>query len=106
VWDANHGEIGRAAAAVQDAGPGSIVWSPDSRALVYLQVASYCPLSGKSYLVRLDLPELEPNLLFESEMPTFGGVAWDAADQLRLFDENGEEWSYNFSTKELKPEVN
>jgi hypothetical protein len=48
VWDANQGEIGRATAAVQDIGPGSIVWSPDSRALVYLQVASYCPLSGKS----------------------------------------------------------
>jgi hypothetical protein len=39
-------------------------------------------------------------------MPAFGGVTWDAANQLRLFDENGEEWSYNFSTKELKPEVN
>ena len=103
IWDVNQGEFGRAAAVAQSVGPGSIVWSPDSQALVYVQATTYCPLSGKSYLVRLDLPELKPNLLFESEMPTFGGVIWDTAHQIRLFDEKNQEWTYNFATRELKP---
>lgn len=99
----NKDEIGRASAAVQNANLGSIVWSPDSQSLVYLQVESYCPLSGKSYIVHLDLPEFRLDVLFESEIPTFGEVIWGDVGQIKMIDENKQEWEYNFVTKELKP---
>lgn len=103
VWDINDGEIGRAPANVPGVMLGPITWSPDSQALVYVQIASYCPLSGKSYIVRLDLPKLLPNILLESESPSFASVEWEVSNVLRLFDENGKEWRYHFLTKELEP---
>jgi hypothetical protein len=103
VWDINEGEIARAPAVVSDAETGPIAWSPDSRALIYVQFASYCPLSGKSHVVRLDLPELKQTLLLESEKPTFGSVSWNVPDELELFDENGKQWRYGFATQQLKP---
>ena len=102
IWDINEGEIARIPAAASDAETGPITWSSDGQALVYVQFASYCPLSGKSYVVRLDLPELKQTLLLESETPSFGNATWDVPNELRLFDENGKEWRYNFATKELK----
>ena len=102
VWNVDEGdEVGRAAVLVPDAGLGPIAWSPDSSALLYIQVSAYCPLAGASYLVRHDLPDLEPQLLLESDAPTFGGAAWSAADEIRLFDENGDEWHYEVATGEL-----
>ena len=53
-------------------------------------------------MVRLDLPELEPELLLESKDPGFIGVTWDAPDWIKLSAENGKAWSYNFVTKELQ----
>jgi len=103
VWDIDGGEVGRIPAIALDAEIGPIAWSPDGRALAYLQVASYCPVSGKSYLVRANLPKLEQALLLESEAPTFGSVQWEVPDQLRLFDGNGEEWRYDLRTQELSP---
>jgi hypothetical protein len=102
VWDINEGEIARVSAIEPEFGPGAITWSPDSQALSYVQLASYCPLSGKSYVVRLDLPTLKQTLLLESETPTFGNAAWDVQNELTLFDENGREWRYNFTTQELR----
>jgi hypothetical protein len=52
--------------------------------------------------VHLDLRTLKQTLLLESETPTFGNTGWDVLNELRLFDENGKEWRYNFSTKELR----
>jgi hypothetical protein len=103
VWDINDGEIARAPANVSDAETGPIAWSPDSRALVYVQFASYCPLSGKSYVVRLDLPESKQTLVLESEKPTFGSVSWHVADELELLDENGKPWRFSLAAQQLKP---
>ena len=86
-----------------DLSVGPIAWSPDSQSLVYVQYASGCPVvSGKSYVFRLDLPELVGDILLESEAASFGGVVWEVPDALRLFDENGLEWRYDFITKELE----
>lgn len=101
VWHVNGGEIARTQATTANAERGPITWALDSQALVYVQFESYCPLSGKSNVVRLDLPELAQTLLLESEKPTFGSAIWDVPDELRLFDEMGREWRYIFATKEL-----
>jgi len=103
IWDLDQGEIARTSAVAPAAEIGPIAWSPDSRALVYLQTTTSCPPLGKSYVVRLDLPELASTLLVESETPGFINVIWDVADQLRLFDEQRKEWRFDFVTKELKP---
>lgn len=102
IWNINEGEVARISAMALDAEMGPIAWAPDARALVYIQFASYCPLSGKSYVVRLDLPTLEQILLLESETPTFGNVTWDVLNELTLLDKNGKRWHYNFTTQELR----
>jgi len=102
LWDVNQGETARTAAAVSGATAGSIAWSPDSQALVYLQNSSDCYPLGRSYIVHLDLHTLQHTLLLESETPSFGTVIWDA-NRIRLFDEHSVEWTYDFVTKDLKP---
>ena len=102
IWDTDGGEIGRVPAMALDAETGPIAWSPDSQALVYVQFASYCLLSGKSRVVRLDLSPLRQTLLLESEAPTFGGAAWDTPNELTLFDEGGKRWRYNLATQQLR----
>jgi hypothetical protein len=103
IWDTDQGEIGRAVVSVPTAAIGPIAWSPDSRALVYLQLTADCPVSGITYAVRLDLPELAPTILLESNSPSFAGVQWEASDQLRLFEQSGKEWRYHFATKAIEP---
>jgi len=103
IWDIDGDEVGRTPALAPEAETGPIAWSPDSRALAYVQFASYCPLSGKSYVVRVDLPELEQTLLLESQMPTFGSLKWDSSSRLLLSDENGREWRYDLGSRELNP---
>ncbi len=100
VWDVNTGEIGRVQV---DSGKvaGPIVWSPDSQALIYLQTATYCPPRGKSFVGRIDVPELKQTLLLESETLDFEDAKWDAPNRLKLFDEEGKEWIYDFATQEL-----
>lgn len=100
VWDLNEGEIGRVAKFDPQGLAGPIAWSPDSQSLVYVQFASYCPLSGMSYVVRLDLPNLENNVLVQSETPTFAGVQWLTADTLELSADAGT-WHYQLLTQEL-----
>jgi len=102
VWNINDDEIARVPA-IAEAETGPIAWSPDSQALVYVQFASYCPLSGKSYVVHLDLLQLKQTLLLESEKPTFGNVSWNVPNELALFDENGKQWIYSFATQQLVP---
>ena len=36
-----------------------------------------------------------------SENPTFGGVEWNTKQELRLIDENGNEWQYDLLSREL-----
>ena len=59
--------------------------------------------SGKSYIGRVDLPGLQHAVLLESETPSFEGIQWDTPDQLRLFDEAGKQWQYDFATQQLQP---
>ena len=101
IRDVNDGEIARFPAYANNEQLGPISWSPDSQSLVYLQVYSWCPLSGNSYLVEVDLSDSRQTLLLESENPTFGGVEWAASEELNLFDELGEEWKYNILADEL-----
>jgi hypothetical protein len=103
LWSLDNGEIARVPVAIPNAAIGAIAWSPVGQALIYLQTASDCHPFGKSYIVRLDLPELKSVLLLESETPAFRNILWDAPNRLRLFDEQGGEWRYNFVTQELKP---
>ena len=106
IWDVNEGdEVGRISPYVvnTDTGTGALVWSPDSQALIYVQPESYCPVSGNSAIVHVDLATLEQTILVESEAPTFGGATWDNAEELALVDENGNRWVYAFGTRELEP---
>jgi len=101
VWDINYDKIARLPAYSNIAETGSIAWSPDSQTLAYIQVESICPISGKSYLVLVDLINQEERLLLESESPTFGSVEWKTINELNLFEANGKEWRYDFLTNEL-----
>lgn len=106
IWDVNKGsEMGRIFpyALNTETGTGPIIWSPDSRALIYIQTASYCPLSGGSAIVRVDLSTLEQTILLESETPTFGAATWNMITELNLIDEHGDPWVYTFEDQELKP---
>ena len=102
VWDVDQGELTRKPAVMPNLSPGPIVWSPDSQALVYLQIATPCPPAGKSYGVRLDVATLKQTLLFTSERPTFAKISWKLADHLTLTAENEQHWRYTFSTQNLE----
>ncbi|MCX6048486.1 MAG: hypothetical protein NT075_25565 [Chloroflexi bacterium] len=104
VWDINTGEIARRPAVMPELMPGPLVWSPDSQALIYLQMTTPCPLSGQSYAVRLDLPALEQTVLFASERPTFYAATWVTPDYITLLDENRKPWRYDFIRQQLTPE--
>jgi len=106
VWDINMGtEIGRISPYIlnTEMWMGPIVWSPDNQAFVYVQTESYCPPSGNSRVVRVDLPDLKQTILFESQTPTFGSAHWDEIHELRLFDESGKQWIYTFGNQKLEP---
>lgn len=102
VWDIDAGEIARMPPFSPGTEIGPVAWSPDSESLVYVQTETYCPVSGNSYVVRLDLSTSEQALLLESESPTFSNVSWESPDELTLVDENGDDWRYNLVTKELQ----
>jgi hypothetical protein len=101
IWDMEHGDALRVTAAQNDLPIGPVAWSPDGQALVYIQVASHCPLMGVSVLVRLDLPRATQTVLLESATPTFGSVAWDDPDSLTLTDAAGAAWRFDLATGEL-----
>lgn len=102
VWGLDEGEIARSPAQPADAVNGPIAWSPDGEALVYLQTEEYCNPSGNSYVVRLDLPELNANVLLESESLAFTGVTWEDPGRIELTDWDGNTWTYDFETEELQ----
>jgi len=106
LWDANAGnKVGTISPYVlnTEMGPGPIIWSPDSQALIYIQPESFCPVSGNSFVMYVSLPKLDQKLLLESESPTFGNANWDKINELRLFDENGKQWVYTFTNQKLEP---
>ena len=71
IWDVNDGEIARYSPLNPVAQVGPIAWSPDSQKLVYLQADSWCPLSGKSYLMLVDVANHEQTLRIEFRNPNF-----------------------------------
>ncbi|HSB65630.1 MAG TPA: hypothetical protein VLD65_03575 [Anaerolineales bacterium] len=101
IWNIADGEIHHFPALEESAEIGPIAWSADSQTLVYLQVDSWCPLSGKSYLVWVDITNDKQTPLLESSSPTFGSIKWDKQNVLSLFDENGQEWHFDLQTREL-----
>lgn len=103
VWSLDEGQMARSPALAPAATQGPIIWSPDGEALIYLQTDDNCFPFGKSYVVRLDLPELKPELLIGSTDPTFTSVTWDAPSQIKLSDKDGKVWNYDFVTKDLQP---
>ena len=86
-----------------EAGPGAIIWSPESQALVYTLAESYCPLSGRSAIVSVDFSTLEQSVILESETPTFADAVWAEAEEITLLDESGNQWIYTFETGQLEP---
>jgi hypothetical protein len=121
VWSLDEGEIARAEAVAPALEKGQIAWSPDSQSLVYVQIKSYCPPSGMSQVVRLDLPDLTSTALIETDTPSFAFVEWTTANKLRLIthfggagwmpendiclsEQQSEAWIYSFVTGELSCE--
>jgi len=106
IWDVNEGrELGRLSPHIMntDTGAGNIAWSPDNQAFVYIQPESYCPLSGRSQVVHVDVSTLKQTILLESEAPTFGTANWDSLHEIKLFDENGKQWIYDIANRDLRP---
>jgi hypothetical protein len=102
IWAVDGGEFARVSAHMPDANVGPIAWSPDGRSLVYLQAELDCYAFGNTYLIHLDLPTFEQELLLQSKKPSWGSVSWQSPNQLKLFDENRKEWRYNLITKKLE----
>jgi hypothetical protein len=103
IWDLDQGEIGRVPGLVSNTLDGQISWSSDSQSLVYLQTTFDCAQDyGKTYVTRLDLPDLSQSLLLEYDSPGFGWLNWDAPNRIRLRDGIGKNWTYNLVTKEFK----
>ena len=103
IWAIDQGEIIRQTVLEPKLVPGPLVWSPDSQALVYLQMTSVCPPAGQTAVVRLDLQDGQQTLLLTSEEPTFQSVMWETAEQIELYDENSQAWRYDFTTQALTP---
>jgi hypothetical protein len=101
AWNIDNGELARFPVFIPNRQVGPVAWSPDSQSLVYLQVDSWCPLSGKSSLLQVDLSLPGQTLLLESQSPTFSNVQWNSPDELTLFDEIGKEWRFNLLTNAL-----
>lgn len=101
LWDANSGDSMRVPAR-QDMEVGPMAWSPDGKAMVYLQNKSYCPSFGPSILVRLSLPDLAATMLLRSDA-FFQAVRWDEPGQLRLMDGSGTYRSFDLASGTLEP---
>ena len=104
IWDLDKGEIARVRGLVPNLLNGAIAWSPDGQSLVYLQKTFDCaPDYGRTYVIRLDLAAMEQTRLIRYESPGFGGIGWDAADQIKLLDGEGKLWIYDLIRRELNP---
>ncbi len=101
IWAVDGDVLARVTAFMPNANIGQVTWSPDSRAVVYLQSERVCGPPGKTYVVRLDLSTLKQELLLESERPGWTAVIWESSDRLDLFDENNKDWRYNLITGKL-----
>ncbi|MBI3244674.1 MAG: hypothetical protein HYZ49_20540 [Chloroflexi bacterium] len=103
VWSLDDGKLASFSAVMPGGTGGPIAWSSGSQSLVYLQIDSECPPSGKTRLGLIDLPTMKQKLLVESEEVGFLSVRWEGFARLILSDFQGKEWHYEFATGELKP---
>lgn len=87
---------------------GSVIglaWAPDGKGFVYLENepgdTDMCIPSGKSTVVRVDLPSYTQQVLLTADASGYDGVGWDQPDSIRLSDLQGNQWRYNLVTREL-----
>lgn len=104
LWDLNLGEIGRSPVAFPDLARAEMAWSPDGRALAYLQVGGDCKPEGKTEVARLTLESMQTDLLLESESPAFGGLTWPVSAYLELVDVDGGRWRLHMVSRILTAE--
>lgn len=106
LWDVDQGELGRLPAADPAHPLVAASWSPDGRAYAYLQAPSPCGpgAAGKSTVVRVEAADLTQSVLLEAESPTFAGLAWEAAGEIRLVDSDGREYILDENGLRLQPE--
>jgi hypothetical protein len=103
VWSLDEGQVGQARAAAPGVPVEDIAWSPGSKSIAYLQVGNACMPTDTSYVGRLDLPGLEPTLLFDSQSPLIISMEWDSPDALSLAGFERGQWVYDFADGELRP---
>jgi hypothetical protein len=101
LWPVDGPDGVRIPAAVPGAVLGPIAWAPDGLALAYVQTAEMCPPWGTSTIVLHRLGEAASEILLESEAPSFVQAEWAEADRLRLFDADGEAWTYDLTNDRL-----
>jgi hypothetical protein len=86
----------------EDALAGPIAWSPDGRALAYLQIKEQCNPAGVTWLAHVALPGGEQTVLLESAGPSFNGLAWDEANALVLQAVTGEQSRFDLNKRTLE----
>ena len=104
VWAVDGGALLSVPAVSEDALAGPIAWSPDGRALAYLQIKEQCNPAGVTWLAHVALPGGEQTVLLESAEPSFNSLAWDEANALALQTVTGERHRLNLATRALTPE--
>ncbi len=104
VYETDGGEVGRAPAADALA-LGPIAWSPDGRALAFVQAEMFCAPggSGVTTVSRVEVPAMAGRVLLRSDDPAIQTIAWDEANELRLWDDAGREWRLDANGGELAP---
>ena len=100
VLDANGSEMGRLAAERPEAEIGTIAFSPQNDALVYLQTSSYCP-PGPSTLVHVALDTLQSRPLIEDAASTWRTINWSEEAAIVLSDAMNKQWRYQLDTGDL-----
>ncbi len=104
LWDINEGRLGRVPVKVSGGLIQDIAWAPDGKALAYLQVEEVCGPPGQSSIVRLDVENLQQEILITADSPGFRDLSWKQPDIISLVDENGANWTLTLSTLELVPD--
>ncbi len=103
LWDLDGEELGRLPAAADQTALAALSWSPDSRALVYLQAPSPCvpQTSATSSVVQVTAPDARQTLLLETQSPHFSDLAWETLSTVRLTDTDGGHWLLDVTTRML-----
>jgi hypothetical protein len=83
---------------------GAIVWSPDSSALVFALAHNPC-MGGwaeSTSIVRLDATTLELDTLLERDQRLLVPVEWPTAEEVRLENRDGEQFTLNVQTRAIE----